>query len=100
MYVTSHLPHAAFLLHVFLDIVPDATLGEEIAPCDLLKLLIAAISLQGKLHDVHCLQGNIIRKHHKCYTDDTKLYLSIKQDTLYIVFFYFSSQQMYNDMFV
>lgn len=53
--VSSHLPHAAFLLHVFLDIVPDTTLGEEVTPSDLLKFLIAAISLQSKLHDVHCL---------------------------------------------
>lgn len=54
--VRTHLSHAALLFHVFLDIVPDATLGEEAAPSDLLKLLIAAISVQGKLHDVHCLQ--------------------------------------------
>lgn len=58
-YVSSHLPHAAFLLHVFLDIVPNATLGKEAATCDLLKLLIAAISLQGEIHDVHCLQEMI-----------------------------------------
>lgn len=54
--VSSYLPQAAFLLHVFLDVVPDTTLVEEVAPSGLLKLLIAAISLQGKLHDVHCLQ--------------------------------------------
>lgn len=54
--LSSYLPHAAFLLHVFLDVVPDATLSEEVATSDLLKLLIAAISLQSKLHDMHCLQ--------------------------------------------
>lgn len=53
---SSYLPQATFLLHVFFDVVPDATLGEEVAPSDLFKLLIAAISLQSKLHDVHCLQ--------------------------------------------
>lgn len=53
---SSYLPHAAFFLHVFLDIVPDATPGEELATSDLFKLLVAAISLQSKLHDVYCLQ--------------------------------------------
>lgn len=42
----SHLPCAAFLLHVFLDVVPDASFGEEVSASDLLKRLIAAISLQ------------------------------------------------------
>lgn len=55
-HLSSYLSQAAFLLHVFLDIVPDATLGEEVTCSDLFKLLVAAISLQGKLHDVHRLQ--------------------------------------------
>jgi len=47
----SYLPQAAFLLHVFLDVVPDAALGEEVAAGGQLKLLVAAVSLQGELHD-------------------------------------------------
>lgn len=55
-FLSSYLPQAAFFLHVFLDIVPNTTLGEEAAPSDLFELLIAAIFLQGKLHYVHCLR--------------------------------------------
>lgn len=54
--LSSHLPQAALLLHVLLDVVPDAALGEQVSPGGRLKLLIAAVSLQGELHDVHGLQ--------------------------------------------
>lgn len=53
----SYLPEAAFFLHVLLDGLPNATLIEKGAPGGLLKLLVAAVSLQGELHDAHRLQG-------------------------------------------
>lgn len=53
---TSYLSEAAFFLHVLLDGLPNATLSQEGAPGGQLKLLVAAISLQGYLHDAHRLQ--------------------------------------------
>lgn len=53
---SSYLPQTAFLLHVFLHVVPDAALGEKAAPRHLLEDLKAAVALQDQLHDVHRLQ--------------------------------------------
>lgn len=53
----SYLAEAALFLHVLLDGLPNATLGEEGAAGGQLKLLVAAVSLQGELHDAHRLPG-------------------------------------------
>lgn len=43
----AYLPEATFLLHVLLDGLPNAALGDEGAPGGQLKLFVAAVSLQG-----------------------------------------------------
>lgn len=55
--VLPYLPEAAFFFHVLPDGLPNATLGEEGAAGGQLELLVAAVSLQGHLHDVHRLPG-------------------------------------------
>lgn len=55
MQCTPYLTKTAFFHHVFPDVVPDATFGQQAASSGLFKFFIASIFLQCPLHNINGL---------------------------------------------